>query len=294
MDVNSLRDPNLIRLNLEALKAISITPSTGPTIVLEVGYGKEPMATINGVRSKANQENLVRLIDAVTSTRANGFESDAASDFSPWGLDRPILALRFLAVTNEAIELRFGMNTKGEFFVNRTGTPTVMKVDGSLIRAITVLPHEWKHSRVWSVDRVNLKRLVVKRRDEEPLILSYDFFEEAWKAQRGTQDVTADLVEARANFLLTQLEGIKSSRWLAKSDPEALTALSNPSLTLAVQEQIVDEDDNVTGNRIRTLIFAPAPQPKHHGYHYGMLRGDEYPFLMDSELYRKLAADLLD
>lgn len=294
LDVNSLRDPTLTHLNIAALKSVSISPSTGSKILIERDPAQPWMATIGARSFPANEQNLFRLLKSVTSTRVSGFASDAATDFSAWGLDRPILTLRFLAKTGEALELRFGMNSKGEYFVNRTGSPTVMKVDEAFIRSITVQPHEWRHELVWSINRVDLKRLVIKRADEDPLILSYDFFGEDWKAERKLKDLTPQLVGARANFILSQLEGIKSARWLAADNTDALTALSKPSLTFGIQEQIVDKDDKVIGNRIRTLILAPAKQPEHFGHHYAMVRGDPNPFLIDSKLYKKLSTDVLD
>lgn len=294
LDVNALRDSTLTRLNIAALKSILISPSTGSKILISREPPNPWMATINGRAFLANEKSLFKLLKTVTGTQVNGFESDAATDFSPWGLDRPIISIRFLAINNEALELRFGINNKGQYFVNRTGTPTVMQVDGALIRAIAVLPHEWKHSLVWSINRVNLKRLVIKHADQRPLVLTYDFFEESWKAEQDAKNVTAQLVEARANFLLSQVEGIKVAKWLAKDDADALSALGNPSLTIAAQERLKDADDEVIGNRIRTLILAPAPKPMHHGFHFGMLSGGSNPFLIDSELYHKLAASLLD
>ena len=40
--------------------------------------------------------------------------------------------------------------------------------------------------------------------------------------------------------------------------------------------------------------MAPAPQLKHFGHHYAMLIGDPNPFLIDNDLYRKLAAEVLE
>lgn len=294
MDVNSLRDPTLTSLNVRALKSIQISPSTGANILISRTPPEPWMATINQRNFLANEKNLFRLLKAVTNDQVSGFVSDAASDFSPWGLDRPVLSLRFLATNNEVLELRFGMDAKGEFFANRLGTRTVMKVDGGLIRAIAVQAYEWKHARVWSLNRVNLSQLVIKKAEEEPLMLDYDFFAESWKARRNGKDISSQLVEASANFLLSRLEGIESSQWLAKNDTDALAALGKPSLAIGVKELIKDDDDNVVSNQIRTMVFAPATQPQHYGHHYGMILGENHPFLITGEQHQKLTADLLD
>lgn len=294
LDVNALRDPTLTNLNIAALKSILISPSTGVPILISREPPQPWMATINGREMPANEQNIYRLLKAVTESRAEGFESDAASDFSPWGLDRPILSLRFLGVDNTAFELRFGMNSRGEFFANRTGTPTVMRVARSVIDAITVVPHEWRHARVWSLNRAMITRLAIQHGEQEPLELSYDFLDEGWQARRGLEDLTPLLVPMRANFLLTQLEGIETARWLAPGDPAALAALASPSLSFTVSENTEDEDGNHTGIRLRTLVLAPASGPGLDGFHYGMLVNGSHPFLIDNPLYQKLSAGLLE
>ncbi len=297
LDVNSLRDPTLTRINVGALKSILIRPSTSAEILISREPRSPWMATINQRTFLANEQNVYRLLKAVTAAQVNGFESDAASDLSPWGLDRPIITLRFLAINNQALEIRFGINGRGEFFANRTGSRTVMKVDGALIQSITVLPHEWQHARAWVINPVDLEKMVIKRQGEEPLTLTHNFLkpDDQWiKAVLGTKDVTPRLVSAHANFLLTQLEGIEAARWLAKDDVDALGALADPSLVIGVKEVIKDIDDKKIGERNRTMIFAPCTVPKRHGHHYAMILGGNHPFLIGNELYQKLAADLLE
>ena len=150
LDVNALRDPTLTHLNVASLRAIKIIPSTSQEILISRNPPEPWMATAEGKSYPANEENLFRLLKAATTTRVIGFESDAATDFTPWGLDRPILNLKFIASEGEALELRVGINPKGDYFVNRTGTPTVMKVDASLIDSFPFKAHEWKHSKLWS------------------------------------------------------------------------------------------------------------------------------------------------
>jgi len=294
LDVNSLRDQTLTNLNIAGLRSILITPSTGTPILVSREPSQPWMATVGSQEFSANEENIYRLLKAVTDTRVSGFESDAATDFAPWGLDRPILSLRFLAKNNQALELRFGINTRGEFFANRTGTPTVMRVDASLIHSIAVMPYEWKHSRVWSLNRWELSRIELTHSGQEPLILSYNDAFEEWKAEQGGKDLTAHLVSSRANYMLSQLEGIRASRWLSQGDPKALEALASPSLSITARETIRDVDDNITGTRIRSLILAPTTDPDLLGFHYGLLSTGSHPFLIPSELYQKLASDLFD
>lgn len=290
--VNDLRDPTLTHLNVPSLRAISIQPATGSEILISRNPPQPWKTTSEGRTFEANEENLFSLLKAVTTSRAIGFESDAATDFTPWGLDRPCLTLRFLGQNNEVLELRFGIDTTGAYFVNRLGTPTVMQVSPALIQEIAVRPYEWRHSRLWSVNRVNLTSIVRQTAGEPPLTLRYNFIDESWKAERDGKDVSATLDPARANFMLTHLEGLKVSRWLATDDKGALTALVTPSLTFTVFEKTEDEDGNETGISIRTVSFAPAAPGANPGFYYGRLNSGQHPFLLDAMTYQKLAVDL--
>lgn len=290
--VNDLRDSTLTHLNIQSLRAIAIQPATGSEIIISRTPPQPWMVSAEGQSFEANEENLYSLLKAVTTSRAIGFVSDAATDFTPWGLHRPFLTVRFLGQDNQALELRFGIDLQGNYFVNRLGTPTVMRVNSSLIQAIAVRPYEWRHARLWSVDRVNLVAIERKSAADAPLILKYTFNPEIWRAERNGKDLTPALNPQRANFMLSILEGLKVNRWLASDDAGALSALANPSLTLTVVEKTVDEEDNFTGIANRTVMFAPAVPGDNPGFYYGRLNTGTHPFLLDRETYQKLALDV--
>ena len=289
--VNDLRDPTLTHLNIQSLRGIAIQPATSPEIVISRDPPKPWMAECDGVSGEANEETLYALLKAITTHRAIGFASDAATDFTPWGLDRPFLTLRLLGLDNQGLVLHFGMDHKGGIFVNRLGTPSVMRVDPALVAAIAVRPYEWRHARLWSVDRVNLIAIERQAATAPPLTLKYKFIDESWHAEVNGQDRSAALDPARANFMLSVLEGLKVSRWLAPGDEAAASALATPSLALTVVEKSVNDDGDFTGLLTRKLTLAPGPGP---AFYYGRLNTDNYPFLLNRETYQKLADDLFE
>ncbi len=294
LSVNEIRDPTLTHLNIQSLRGISIEPSTGSEIVISRTPPQPWMATAEGVTGEANEENLYKLLKAVTSSRAIGFESDAATDFTPWGLDRPFLKLRLLGQDNQALELRFGIDSKGSYYVNRLGTPTVMRVDPLLVAAIAVRTYEWRHARLWSLDRVNLSGIERKLGEDTPLMLKYKFIDETWKADRNGNDLSGSLDPARANFLLSTLEGLRVSRWLAIDDAAASAALLTPSLSFDIVEKTLDENGNISGISTRRITLAPNNSGNNPGFYYGRLSGETHPFLLDRETYQKLAVDLFE
>ena len=293
--VNDLRDPTLTNLNIQSLRGILIQPATGTEILITRTPPRPWMTTIAGKSDEANEERLFTLLKAVTEGRAIGFETDAATDFTPWGLHRPFLKLRFLGQDNQGIELAFGIDGKGGYFVNRVGTPTVMRIDPSLVASIAIRPYEWRPGRLWShrprepdADRPHhpagghaQSALQFRPRSNGP-------------PPKRTRTSPQSLDPARANFMLGILEGLKVTRWLADDDESANKALLAPSLAFKVYEQGRDEDDNFTGIVTRDLILAPSTPGANPGFYYGRLANDPHPFLLDRDTYEKIALDLFD
>jgi hypothetical protein len=292
--VNELRDATLTNLNIQGLRGISIQPSTAAEIVISRSPPEPWMATIDGKSSEANEERLFTLLKAVTESRAIGYPAEAATDFTPWGLDRPFLKLRFLGQDNQVVELAFGIDGKGGYYVNRTGTPTVMQVDASLVASIAVRPYEWRPARLWSLDRLNLMAIERTDRLESPLLLRYRFTDETWEATRDQKSLTNEIDPARANYLLGILEGLKVSRWLSPTDEAAGNALANPALTLTVVEKTTNAEGDFNGLIKRTVRFAPNVSGPNPGFYYGRLDTDPNPFLLDRDTLDKIATDVLD
>jgi hypothetical protein len=291
--INDLRDPVLTRLNIASLRRIEIVPSTSEPVRIERQPPGPWMIVSKGTRSDANERNLFELLQTVTSARATAFESDAATDLSPWGIDRPILILRFLGGDQQGIELKFGLNLQGDLFVNRTGTPSVMRMDRSILSSIAVHPHEWRHARLWSLSRVDLTGIERRTGNNPPLVLRYRDRDESWQASSDGNDLSHLLIPARARYMLTALENLEVSRWLAQDDVDAANALLTPSLVFLVVEKQLDENLNLAGVSQRTLRLAPG-SGEAAGFHYGLLDGEAHPFLIDTPSYNRLAVDLLD
>jgi hypothetical protein len=292
--INDLRDATLTNLNIQSLRGILIQPATGAEILISRTPPQPWTASIDGQSQEANEERLFTLLKAVTEGRAIGFETDAATDFTPWGLHRPFLKLSFLGKDNQAINLAFGIDAKGGYFANRLGTPTVMRVDQSLVSSIAVRPYEWRPARLWSLDRVNLMAIERKSGTEPPLMLRYDFNKEEWTASRDSKDITPSLDPARANYMLGILEALKVNRWLSPDDESAAKALLSPTLTFKVIEKSTNDTGDFTGLVSREITLAPGSAGANPAFYYGRLNSDAHPFLLDRDTYGKLATDLFE
>ena len=292
--VNDLRDPTLTNLNVASLQAVSIQPSTGSEIFLTRDGPKLWSTMIDGRNRQANELRLFELLKAVTTERVIGFESDAATDFTPWGLTRPILKLSFIGQDSRTITLRFGLDKRGNIFVNRLGTSSVMRVDKSLLSSIAIHSYEWRSSRLWSLSRADLETIERTTPQQAPLTLSYDDNHETWRGTIAGKDVSDELNPDHARFLLGTLEALEITRWLAPDDEGASAALAKPVLTLTVVEGKIDEfGQSVSGEKEkRELNFAPVPGPSPPQLYYGRLTSDTHPFLLDRATFENLAVDL--
>ncbi len=298
LSVNSLRDPTLTNLNIASLATIAIRPATGQEIHISRDPGRPWLTTIMDSAGEvietfpANERRLFELLNAVTKSRVVSFESDAAADLSPWGLDRPVLSLSFLGRDHQLLELDFGLDGRGGTFVIRRGTSTVSRLEDDFLSAVAVRTYEWRQARVWSVSKVDLLKVIRQRSGAPAELLEYNWRDEEWTAIRGEEDATPELIQTRANFLLDRLEGVECERWLAADDADALSALGHQALRITVFENEVDDFGDTVGEIRRSMGFSPVPgQP---GFFYGILLGNPHPFLIAEDTVRSLAVPLFD
>ena len=327
LTVNDLRDAKITNLDIQSIRGILIQSATSQEILISRTPPQPWMATIGGQSQEANEERLFTLLKAVTEGRVIGFETDAATDFGHrrsgvaqlirlaqpplGGQPQPVgnvvvqrtmhraigyAALRTarrlrLGEENQGIELAFGIDNNGSFFINRVGSSTVMKIDPSLISSIPIQPYEWRHDRLWSINKFNLMAIERKINQELPLMLRYEFNTEAWSASNDGKDLTASIDPMRANYILSTLEGLKVTRWLSPDDRPATEALFNPSLSI---KMIENETENFKGLITREVLFAPSSAGKNPAFYYGRLSSETHPFLLDRETYHKLTADIFE
>lgn len=292
LSVNDLRDPTLTNLNIASIRGLAIKSATSPTILISREPPAPWLATINGHEQPANEQRLYELLKAVTDTRAIAFETDAASqDLSPWGLDKPILTLIFLAAESKTLTLHFGLDRNGDLFAKRKDSPTVMRIAKSFLDLIATSPHEWRHARLWDISRADLTGFSRSMAGGPALDLQYDFYNESWQAASEGTDATADLDPAKANFLLGILENLQVSRWLSPSDEAAALALANPTSSFTLRENVIDDLGENTGTRTLRLDIAADPSGRTI---YGKRSDDPVPFTLDPESFLKLSIPLLD
>ncbi len=292
LTVNELRESTLCNLNIASVRGIAIESVAAPTILITRQPPAPWMVMVNQVEKQANELRLFELFKAVTETKALSFVTDSApEDLSPWGLDRPIMKLTFLAANRQSLTLLFGLNTEGELFAKRKDSHSIMAVDSGFLEKIAVRQHEWQHARLGSFNRVDLKSLKRQRLGEEVVELSYDVISDTWKASRNGADVTSDLDALKANFLMGVIESLQVVEWLSADDPEAIEALQNPFLGFEIAQRTVDAFGDETGEIRETLNMGLHPRNRKV---YGKKTSDGSCFILSDETVMKLSVPLLD
>jgi hypothetical protein len=124
--------------------------------------------------------------------------------------------------------------------------------------------------------------------------LRYEFTTEEWTGNQAGKDVTQSIDPPRANFLLSVLEGLKVTRWLASDDESANHALLTPTLRIKVYEKNTNDLGDFVGIVTREITLAPPTIGINPGFYYGRIDSDPNPFLMDQDTYNKLATNIFD
>ena len=292
LTVNELREATLTNLNIASIRGIAIESVASPTILVSRDPPAPWIVTVNNKEQIANEQRLYELLKAVTETRALSFVTDSApEDLSPWGLDRPILKLTFLAKNNQALAIHFGLDTKGNLYGIRKGTSTIMSLDIEFLEKIAVRQHEWRHARLGSFNRVNITSIKRQQSELEPLELGYDVQKDTWAASQRGEDVTAKLDPLKANFLMGVIEKLEVTSWLSGIDEEALVALKSPLLKFEITQNLVNEFGDVTGKETEIISIGVN---KSNGKIYGKKASEASYFILTNETLLKLSKPLLD
>ena len=302
LTIERLRGASLSGLELRQLKKLRIqSPELrGP---LEVEIGTSPISgewriqrSYGGKTSPSNERTFFTVKKILTEEKALATIADDITDFSPYGLDSPILTLtlELFDGTQETIIFGERVSSQGvpQFFFRRNESSTVMEIDASVFYRIAARPYLWRDASVWNFNIVDLNLLLIERGNDPPLTLDYSDLAQSWSARRGNSDVTALLNENRANRYIENLESLSADRWLGPDSPPAQQALRNPVFKLTALFQRPDDENSPI--ETQTLRLARAGRQASSPFYYGQVEGDPQYFILELETVAKLAERLLE
>ncbi len=219
--------------------------------------------------------------------------SPAPSGLDLLGLDKPQV------VTVDDLEIHLGRVSTRSFFVNQLDkdgkhTPHVVEIPSESLNKMPLEAYHWRSVRLWNVNRFEINGLVIKKGNEPPLELSYNFYTQVWSATQQGKDVTALLNPNKAEKLLKKLTNIEVQHWIGPIADEAAFRLDTPSLEISVLVEDVDDDGIERGKIRRDLQLSEIVAGKTNGLFYGRTSQNPNYFLLDAATFQRLAVDLLE
>ncbi len=260
LGVNDLRSKTMTRLNGPQLKTIIIRPEGRSPVMLQ----RTRKTTWRVLRHKgweqANQDAVISLMTAVTRDHVQKFITDAATDLTPYGLDRPFLQLGFISFNNEGMRLAFGHDPKAKHtYAHIVGRPNIWQISNQTLGKIPQNPWQWRPPHVWHLPKPDVRKISIHTAGKPPVALTYQHFTARWTATRDGKDATPDLNPNRANKLLTHLESLQTKKWIGPMHPQAMKALQKPDMTVSVTINRVDDQGRDLTPTIKTLRIKHTP-----------------------------------
>lgn len=235
-------------------------------LISRIPQGRYQLLGLDNSKQAIDESVLAELLQQLTTSPVKGFASDAAADFSPFGLDQPNTVLDFLFFHGPPLQLRFGKITSDDesgvphdqYFANLRGSPIVWEVEADLIAGIPTRSWDWQPKEIWTLPVTDIVGFSAQGKGQEKLAISYDYLADDFTAKFGEQDVTEKLNPQRAKFFLNQNHQLVAEQRLSPSHPQARQALLDPLLTISIAIQEYDDQALPAGVTDYTLNLAPA------------------------------------
>ncbi len=259
--VNDLRSKTMTYLNGPQLKTIVIRPLGRPDILLTRTNKTLWQVLRKSGYEAANDDTIIDLMTAVTRDKVAKFVTDAATDLSPYGLDRPLLQIGFISFNGEAMRIAISRTTQNEnIYAHIVGKPNIWQLNNETIGKIATNPWQWRTEHVWHIPKVDVAKIDIERQDKKNIQLTCNYFTDQWTAHKGEVEATAQLNPNRAKNLLNNLEALQTSKWLGPINEQAQRALKTPNTTVRIHLKQVADDGTDLPPVIKTLKIAHTPR----------------------------------
>ena len=196
--------------------------------------------------------------------------------------------------------LHLGKINSRHFYANRLDengnhTPHVVEIGPQNVGRMPLEAYHWRGIRLWNINRYEINGLIIKRQNEEPLELNYDFFAPTqWSASRAGKDVTALLNTNKAEKLLKKLTDIEVKKWIGPVAEGAAERLTDPGLTISVLIEEVDDEGRSKGKVMRQLKLSEVVEGQINRLCFGKSDTSPSYFLLDAATYQRLIVKLLE
>lgn len=285
---NQLRDRMLARIDPEAVTTIDITSALHQPIHLEK-QNNSWFAGRGGRLVRANGDRVGRFFETLNSYEVLDFAADSASSLGSYGLDAPFLKVAWATAAGRAETLLFGANKEStEFYAKYEQSPSVYRVDATILPAIPQEPIKWKGLGVLRFSQFALRRISLGAGTAPPTVLNYDPSTAQWSGARAGQDITSMLDRVKADRLAEALSKLNAHDWVGDIT-NAIGALQNPSLRIV----ITLGEPGVSSGPTKDIILSFSPTQAgnmNSTLFYGQVQGDADIFYISRSALLELLA----
>jgi len=243
-DVNQLRSRNMIKMKANDLRSIVVrTPSTTPVIITRLPGKSAKMLDINNNKIDIEPEALLNLVKSISQDPIKNFVSDAATDFSPYGLDKPFLTVDLQYFNTHPKRIQYGSPKNSDsIYANLKGSAIVWEIDITSLTKISRFTWDWKPKNIWNLSVVDITSFKTQETGKPPLSVNYDYLGDTFTATLEGKDVSKELNPNRAKYFLNQNHSIQANKRLGPNYKQAQEALKNPIYTIQITVQNYDDE----------------------------------------------------
>jgi hypothetical protein len=302
--INSLRSRTMLELNetdrADMRGIIVRAPNSGsePVIISRIPKGRYELVGLTNTKEAVDESVFATLLNQLSTTPVKGFASDAAADFSPFGLDKPNIVIDLIFFQGPPHQLRFGKVTKDnaddiptdQYFANLRGTPIVWEVDGELVSSLPTRSWNWQPKEIWTLPVIDIVGFTAQAKGHPKLSIGYDYLDDTFTAKYGEQDVTSKLNPQRAKFFLNENHQLVAEQRLSPFNKTAQQALRDPLFTTTISVQQFDNEGLPADLITYTLNIAPATQARTNSIFYAQASNTPGYFILSKDTVSKLAA----
>ncbi|MFC5051594.1 DUF4340 domain-containing protein [Rubritalea spongiae] len=302
--INSLRSRTMLHLNetdradLRGIIVRSPTSGSAPVLISRIPKGRYKLLGHNNSKEDIDESVLANLLKQLITTPVKDFASDAAADFSPFGLDQPTVVIDFVFFYGPPIQLRFGKVTQNgpdgipqdQYFANLRDSPIVWEVTGELISDIPTRSWDWQPKEIWTLPVIDIVGFTAQTEGQPELAITYDYLDDSFTATFGDQDVTQKLNPQRAKFFLNENHHLVAQQRLSPHNAQAQQALENPILTISITVQEFDNEGLPADKTTNTLEIAPATRSENNAFFYAKASNSSGYFILNKDTVAQLAA----
>ena len=232
---NDMRDHHLIRLNLDTVDRIHVTPAGTPEILLA---RKGEDWTIKSANDKpANGGDVQTMAAALQNQLVTNFVSDVATDLPKYGLDQPQLKVTFSSYASdntaetkageEPLEtILFGKVDGGNVYAKLDDEPFIVSVPVGVLDHLYTDPLKWQDLAIFKLKPDDIVGLNVTKDGQAMLSMVKDK-SGTWKPAKGDIALNVANLQAMASTLAT----LRAVQWAGAAKPGQ--GLDKPAVTIA-------------------------------------------------------------